>query len=95
MEQHMNAVKQAIEMQKAGFDNMLNSTLMFLNQSDLMLNSFLGFATWMPEEMKNAFRQQWEANKQAFAFFKKSVDDGFDNLKKLLEEGKLPKFGNQ
>ncbi len=93
MEQQMNAVKQMIEMQKAGFDNIMNSTLMFLNQSDVMLNSFLGFATWMPEEMKNAFKQQTDTKKQAFEFFKKSIDDGYDNLMKLLVEGKFPKFG--
>ena len=93
MEQQKNAVKQMIEMQKVGFDNMMNSTLMCLNQSEPMLNSFLGLATWMPQEMKNAFLQRTEVNKQAVEFFKTSVDHGFDNLKELLEEGKFPKFG--
>lgn len=93
MEQQMKAAKQMIEMQKAGFDGVMNSTLMFLNQSDVMLNSVLGLATWMPEEMKNAFIQQTETKKQGFEFFKKSIDDGYDNLMKLLEEGKFPKFG--
>ncbi len=93
MEQQMNVAKQMIEMQKAGFNGIMNSTLMLLNQSDVMLNSVLGLATWMPEEMKNAFKQQTETKKQAFEFFKKSIDDGYDNLIKLLEEGKFPKFG--
>ncbi len=93
MEQQMNAAKHIIEMQKAGFDGIMNSTLMFMNQSDVMLNSILSLATWMPEEMKNALRQQTETKKQAFEFFKKSIDDGYDNLMKLLEEGKFLNFG--
>ena len=47
----------------------------------------------MPEELRSAFKQQADTKKQGLEFFKKSVDDGFDNLKKLLEEGPLPKFG--
>lgn len=93
MENPMNAVKQMIDMQKAGFDNIMNSTFMSLNQSDLILNSFLGLASWMPEEMRSAFKQQANTKKEGLEFLKKSVDDGFNNLKKLLEESPLPKFG--
>ena len=92
MEQQMNAAKQVIEMQQTGFNSMMNSTIMFLNQSDSMLNSFLGLAPGMPEEMKNALRQQTETKKQAVEFFQKTIDGGFDNLKKLLD-GTFPKFG--
>ncbi len=86
-------MKQMIEMQKMAFGSMMNTTNMILDQSDLMLNSALGLATWMPEEMKSAFSQQRENQRKALGYFKKSVEDGFDNLMKFLDDGKFPKFG--
>ena len=93
MEQQMNAMKQMVEMQKLVFSSMMNSTNMVLDQADSALNSVLGLAAWMPEEMKNAFSRQTENQRQALGYFKESVENGFDNLTKLLNEGKFPKFG--
>ncbi len=86
-------MKQMIEMQKAAFGTMMNNTSTILDQSDLMLNSALSLATWMPEEMKSVFRQQRENQRKAVEYFKKSAEDGFENLMKFVDDCKFPKCG--
>lgn len=93
MEQQMEAAKQLIDMQRATFNMMMNNTNMFWNQTEQMLSSFLGMANWMPEEMKGAFKQWLEGNKQALELFRNTVEEGFNNLEKYIAEGKPFQFG--
>ena len=87
MEPQMLMVKQMIDMQKASFDAMMNSMLMFWNQTEQMLGSFLNQAAWMPDQGKDAFRQWLENNKKACDYFKTTIDNGYTTLEEYFRGG--------
>ncbi|MEM5786224.1 MAG: hypothetical protein AAGU11_02825 [Syntrophobacteraceae bacterium] len=80
MIQQFKAAKQLIDMQKATFDGMVGSMIMFWDQTGNMVEIAIGF----PEEGKKAFKQWIEMNKQACMNLKNVVDSGFVNLQKAF-----------
>lgn len=84
MDQQMKMAKQMIDIQRASFDGMLNNIVMFWEQTESMMNSFLNQAVWMPEEGKKAFRDWADNNKKSCETFKRAVDEGYRNLEKYF-----------
>ena len=76
----MRMTKQVFDLQKATFDSMLGSMLMFWDQTEKVLNNFMDQAVWVPEEGKKAFSEWVRTNKKGCEDFKTAVSDGFEKM---------------
>jgi hypothetical protein len=76
----MRMTKQVFDLQKATFDGMLSSMLMFWDQTERMLNSFMDQAVWVPDEGKKAFAQWIRTNKKGCEDLRSAVADGFKKM---------------
>lgn len=72
--------KQMFDLQKATFDSMLGGMLMFWDQTERVLNSFMEQAGWVPEEGRRAFSEWVRTNRKGCEDFKAAVADGFKRM---------------
>ena len=77
---------QMIDFQKTMFNNGFNTMVMFQDQAEKMSNSLMDQAPWVPEEGKKAVTQWVNAFKEGRENFKKTIDEGFDNMQTLFTE---------
>ena len=80
--------KQMIDFNKATFDNSFSAMVMVQEQTEKMVNSFLGQATWLPEEGKKAINDWIGAYKSGCEDFKKAVDDNFKKVEDFFASSK-------
>lgn len=89
MEHQMRMAKQVLDMQKVAFTGMINNMILFWDQTEKMLGSFMDKAVWMPDEGRKAFKEWVDGNKKGCETYKSAVDDGFNRLASCFN-GKSP-----
>jgi hypothetical protein len=72
--------KQMIQFNKTAFDNSFNAMTMVYSQNEKMVATFLGQATWLPEEGKKAINDWMTSYKKGCEDFKKLVDDNYQKV---------------
>ena len=77
--------KQMIGFQKTVFDNSFNALAVVQDQTETMINNFLGQLPWVTEEGKNQMGETAAFIKKARDDFKKAVDDGYAQFEKMLD----------
>ena len=76
--------KQTIAFQKTLFENSFNAMKMVQDQTEKMLNTFLGQLSWVPDEGKKAIGESVDFYKKAREDFKKAVDEGFAKMEGMF-----------
>jgi hypothetical protein len=76
--------KQTIAFQKALFENSFNAMKMVQDQTEKMLNTFLGQLSWVPEEGRKAITESVDFYKKARDDFKEAVDKGFSKMEEMF-----------
>ena len=70
-------LKQMVEFNKTTFDNSFKTMVMLQEQTETMVNTLLGQATWLPEEGKKVIKDWVKAFKKGRDDYKKLVDQSF------------------
>ncbi len=70
-------LKQMVEFNKTTFDNSFKTMIMLQEQTETMVNTLLGQATWLPEEGKKVINDWVKAFKKGRDDYKKLVDQSF------------------
>jgi len=78
--------KQMIGFQKTVFDNSFNALAIVQDQTESMINNFMGQFPWVTEEGKKQMNETYTYTKKARDDFKKAVDDGYAQFEKLLDQ---------
>ena len=73
-------LKQMVEFNKSTFDNSFKAMVMLQEQTEKMVNTMLGQATWLPEEGKKALKDWVKSYKKGRDAFKKLVDESFKKV---------------
>ena len=73
-------LKQMVEFNKSTFDNSFKAMVMLQEQTEKMVNTMLGQATWLPEEGKKALKDWVKSYKRGRDDFKKLVDESFKKV---------------
>ncbi|UCF03542.1 MAG: hypothetical protein JSV14_07895 [Deltaproteobacteria bacterium] len=73
-------LKQMVEFNKSTFDNSFKAMVMLQEQTEKMVNTMLGQATWLPEEGKKALKDWVKSYKKGRDDFKKLVDESFKKV---------------
>ena len=81
-------LKQMIDFNKAAFDNTFNAMIMLQEQTEMMANTMLDQATWLPEEGKRAIKEWVKAYKKGREDFKKTVDENFTKVEDFFPGSK-------
>ena len=79
MDQKM-IMKQMIDFNKATFDNSFNAMVMLQGQTEKMVNTFIGQATWLPEEGKKVINEWIKAYGKGSEDFKNAVEENFKKV---------------
>jgi hypothetical protein len=77
-------MKQMIGFQKALFDNTFSAVIVMQDNSEKMMNGFLKEIPWVTEEAKKPLNDSLAFIKKARDDYKKAIDQGFDQLEKLV-----------
>jgi len=83
MEPH-KMIKQMVEFQKTTFDNSFSALAMLQDQTEKVVESFVGQATWLPKEGRDAIDNWLNAYKTGRGEFKKTVDENFQKVIEML-----------
>ena len=70
-------LKQMLEFNKAAFDNGFNAMSTIQEQNEKMFNTFLGQATWIPDEGRKLIQEWINAYKKGCEDFKKAADGNY------------------
>jgi len=73
-------LKQMVEFNKTTFDNSFKTMVMLQEQTETMVNTLLGQATWLPEEGKKVINDWVKAFKKGRDDYKKLVDQSFTKV---------------
>jgi len=73
-------LKQMVEFNKTTFDNSFKTMVMLQEQTETMVNTLLGQATWLPEEGKKVINDWVKAYKKGRDDYKKLVDQSFTKV---------------
>jgi len=73
-------LKQMVEFNKTTFDNSFKTMVMLQEQTETMVNTLLGQATWLPEEGKKVIKDWVKAYKKGRDDYKKLVDQSFTKV---------------
>jgi len=76
----INMLKQMVEFNKTTFDNSFKAMVMLQEQTETMINTMLGQATWLPEEGRKAIKDWVKAYKKGRDEFKKLVEESFEKV---------------
>lgn len=90
MDQQVRMAKQMMDLQRVTFDGMINNMMMFWDQTERMLGSFMEQAPWVPQEGKRAFKDWVDGNKKGCETFKNAVNEGFSKLEGCFAGGGKP-----
>ncbi len=78
--------RQMIDFQKALFDNTYTVVAAMQDNSENMVNGILNQFTWVTEEAKRPFNESVTFIKRAREDYRKTIDQGFDNLAELIDK---------
>ncbi|MBF0377176.1 MAG: hypothetical protein HQK72_06810 [Desulfamplus sp.] len=78
--------KQMIGFQKTVFNNTFNAMAIVQDQTESMLNGFLGQFPLMTEDVKKQVKESIDFAKKARDDFKKAVDDGYAKFEQMFEQ---------
>ncbi len=87
MDQQMRMAKQMVDLQRTTFDGMITNMVMFWEQTQKSMGTYLDQAPWMPEECKMTMREWVNGNIKGCETFRKAVDDGYKTLDKCFMGG--------
>ena len=73
-------LKQMVAFNKTAFDNSFKTMVMLQEQNEAMVNTFLGQATWLPEEGKKVIDDWVKTYRKGRDDFKKVVDESFKKV---------------
>ena len=76
--------RQMVKFNKQTFENTFNTLVVFQDQSEVLFNSMLDRATWLPEDGKKAVNDWVKAYKKSREDFRNSVNDGFKKLEEFV-----------
>jgi hypothetical protein len=76
--------KQMVDFNKGAFTNAFNTMVMVQDQNEVLANTLLSQATWLPEEGKKAIKEWVEAFKKGREVYKKTVDEAFIKVEAFL-----------
>jgi hypothetical protein len=82
--EHANVAKQMITFQKSLFENSFKAVCMVMDQTEQMMEGFLGNLAWVPEDGKKSITDAITFYKKARDSYKKAVDDGFEKMEELF-----------
>jgi hypothetical protein len=82
--EHVFNAQQVIAFQKTLFDNGINAVNMFQDHTEKITTTFVNQLPGMTEAGKKTFEESLKTCKKVRDDFKKSVDEGFDNLEKMF-----------
>jgi hypothetical protein len=75
---------QIIGFQKTLFESAFSAMCAVQEQTEKIANGFLEQMSWVPEDGKKNIKEAMDLYKEARTNFKKAVDEGFEQLEKLL-----------
>lgn len=78
--------KQMISFQKSLFENSFRAMSMVQDQTEQMVNTFLGQLPWANDEMKKTVGDSVSFYKDARDKFKAAVDEGFEKLEEMFAD---------
>jgi hypothetical protein len=78
--------KQMIDFQKTVIDNSFNALTVVQDQTESMINSYLGQLPKITEEGKNQMNETIAYTKKARDDFKKAMDKGYEQFEKILNQ---------
>ena len=78
--------KQMIGFQKSVFNNSFNALVVVQDQTETMMNNFMGQLPWANDESKQRMNEAWEMGKTARENFKKAIDEGYDRFEDMLNQ---------
>ncbi|CCK81849.1 MULTISPECIES: hypothetical protein [Desulfobacula] len=81
-----NIAKQMIGFQKSVFDNSFNAIAVVQDQTETMMNNFMGQFPWATEDGKKQLNETYNYTKKARDEFKKVVDQGYSQFEKLFDQ---------
>lgn len=84
--EHKQIAKQMIQFNKTAFDNSFSAMSMVYQQNEKMVETFLGQATWMPEEGKKAIKDWMTAYRTGCDDLKKMVDDSYAKVEEYFDK---------
>jgi hypothetical protein len=79
-----NMTKQMIGFNKAVFDNAFNGITFMQEYSENMVDGFMRQFPWVTEQNQKPLKDTMEFMKKARTDYKKVVDQGFDQLEKMI-----------
>jgi len=74
-----------IDFQKTLFDNTYSVVTAMQDNSENMVNGFFNQFTWVTEEAKKPFNESVTFIKKAREDYRKTIDQGFEKLAKLVD----------
>jgi len=86
METATKIAKQMIGFQKTVFNNTFNAMAIVQDQTENMLNGFMGQFPWVNEDAKKQIKESMDFTKKARDDFKKAVDDGYAKFEQMFEQ---------
>jgi hypothetical protein len=79
---------QMVRFQKTLFENSFDTVCAIQDQTEEMTNNVLDQMAWIPEEGVKAFQDSVDIYKKARDSYKKAVEEGFDKLEEIVQNGK-------
>lgn len=81
-----NIAKQMIGFQKTVFDNSFDAMAVVQDQTETMMNNFMGQFPWATEDGKKQITETYSYTRKARDEFKKAVDQGYTQFEKLFDQ---------
>ncbi|SLM28162.1 conserved hypothetical protein [Desulfamplus magnetovallimortis] len=78
--------KQMVGFQKTLFNNTFNAMVIVQDQTENMLNGFLGQVPWITDDARKQMNESMAFAKKARDDFKKAVDDGYSKFDQMFEQ---------
>lgn len=78
--------KQMVAFQKNVFNNSFNALVAVQDQTETMMNNFMGQLPWVNEDSKQRMTEAWDMGKKARENFKQSIDEGYERFEELLDK---------
>ncbi len=78
--------KQMVGFQKTVFESSFNAMTMVQDQTESMINNFVGQFPWATEDVKKQMNETFTYAKKARQDFKKAVDDGYVQFEKMFDQ---------
>ncbi|SMD10541.1 hypothetical protein SAMN02746065_1355 [Desulfocicer vacuolatum DSM 3385] len=86
METTAKAAKQMVGFQKTVFENSFNTMNVVQDQTENMLNNFIGKMPWVTEDGKKQIDETFAYTKKFRNDFKKAIDEGYTQFEKIFDQ---------